>query len=355
MKKEIGKEAEINLMIFLVMVVVLVIVFLMPSMVSAGWIQDFKNKITGKFTQDLTVNITVGVPVIRNVYNKTMTDVSTTLNSGPANTSIIINFSVFLDSGVANMDNATATINFSKNGEDTRENSTCLQYEVGGNSANYTCNVSMMWFDVSGAWAIHAFIADINGNAASNKTKNFSVGQTVGSQLGSLIFSALAPGDTNKSSDLGLLVNNTGNKAIPANATQINATNLRGETDPTLAIWAENISVSWDLTANEACDASGGDGIRSNNLTNTTFVNITTANLTKGNFLLNNNFSGQERYYFCIVTVGAELTSQSYSTASKGAWQYFIELAPLIFIRKRKKKQRRNKLDRSINKFISNV
>ncbi|MBI2043611.1 hypothetical protein HYT25_04450, partial [Candidatus Pacearchaeota archaeon] len=110
---------------------------------------------------------------------------------------------------------------------------------------------------------------------------NFSVGETTGFEMGALGWSSLAPGTTNQTATAALRLNNTGNKNMSANTTQINATNLRGETTTTFWIFANNISVSWDATSLEACDASGGDGTRANNMSNTTFVNITLANLTR--------------------------------------------------------------------------
>ena len=136
------------------------------------------------------------------------------------------------------------------------------------------------------------------------------------------------------------------------NATQINATNLKGETTTTQAIWSKNISVSWDLTSLESCDTSGGISVRANNLSNQSFVNVTTANLTKGNYTINNNATGQEVYYFCIKIVGAELSSQSYSTASESSWQYQILFAPLILIARKRKNFKKRELS---NKYISHI
>ena len=124
---------------------------------------------------------------------------------------------------------------------------------------------------------------------------------------------------------------------MSANTTQINVTNLRGETTTTQWIFANNISVSWDATAFKACDTSGGNGIAANNMSNTTFVNISRANLTKGNYILNDGSTGQEDFYFCIKTIGSDLTSQSYSTFAYGPWMVQILLAPLILFNKRKR------------------
>ena len=325
------------------LIVLLAVIILVPFS-SAGFLEDLKAKITGKALSTVTVNVTVGVPEIRNVYNNTASIIAAAsgLSSGPVNTSLIVNFSVYLGTGVANMDNSTATINFSKASETLRQNSTCNQFEVGTNVANYTCNVTMSWYDGAGTWAIQAFILDTSGNKGINNSANFSVGETTGFEMGTLGWSGLAPGTTNQTATAALRLNNTGNKNMSSNTTQINVTNLRGETTTTVAIWANNISVSWDATALEACDTSGGTANSATNMSNTTYVNVTTANLTKGHYPANDGSTGQEDFYFCIKTVGSELTSQQYSTVAAGPWQVQILSTLLLFriYRRLRKKER---------------
>ena len=50
------------------------------------------------------------------------------------------------------------------------------------------------------------------------------------------------------------------------------------------------------------------------------YVNISIANLTRGNYTINNNYEGQEELYVCLRYAGSELTTQSYSTADQGTW-----------------------------------
>src|SRR3989344_6255184 len=336
------------------LIIPLAIIFLVivTPFSSAGFLSDLKARITGEASQTVAVNITLGVPEIRNVYNETMTPiVSGGLYSGPSNTSIIINFSAFLATGVSNLNNATATINFSKAGELLRQNSTCHQYQGdGANTANYTCNVTMQWYDAAGLWTIEAFIADTGGNTGFNKSTNFTVGETTGFQIGSLIWPPLAPGQTNQTS-VALILNNTGNKAIGANKTQINATNLTGETNSSFALYANNMSVTWDDTALESCDLSGGNGTAASNLSAGSLQNVSTANLTRGNYITNDNATGQEAYYFCIRTVGSELSSQSYSTLVKGPWQLAVFSLPLFLFSVRRKKTQENKSYKKLNKI----
>src|SRR3990167_1556041 len=200
--------------------VLLAVIILVPFS-SAGFLEDLKAKITGEATSTVTVNVTVGVPEIRNVYNNTASIIAAAsgLSSGPVNTSLIVNFSVYLGTGVANMDNSTATINFSKASETLRQNNTCHQFEVGTNVANYTCNVTMSWYDGAGTWAIQAFISDLDSNDVKRSSANFSVGETTGFEMGSLSWSSLAPSQTNQTASAALRLNNTGNKNQVQNTT----------------------------------------------------------------------------------------------------------------------------------------
>ncbi|MFA5953612.1 MAG: hypothetical protein WC812_03395, partial [Candidatus Pacearchaeota archaeon] len=127
------------------------------------------------------INVTASsnsLPQIINVFNESMTDVSSGPNEGPFSTSVIINFSVYDANGNANINDSSAKINFTKTGETTRENLTCTEYWSSGNYANYTCNVIMWWWDGAGLWNITAYISDINSNSGINDSQKFSVGTT---------------------------------------------------------------------------------------------------------------------------------------------------------------------------------
>jgi len=311
-----NKEELTLLIIGLIFVILLISI----TTVSAGWLENFKNRITGKATDTVTVNVSVGVPEIRYVDNATMTSVSGGLSAGPSNTSVIINFSVYHGGGTGLLNNASARINFTRSGETTRQNASCTTLPGSvSNYINYSCNVTMMWFDSDGTWNIAAYINDTSGNAAVNISMNFSVGQTTGVDIGGLSWATLAPGTTNQTTGEGLLLNNTGNKVITINTTQVNSTNLRGETTNTLALWAGNTSVSWNSSV-DSCHSSGGNGTKADNLSTGNYVNVSGANLSRGNYLLNDNSTGQERLYFCIKIVGSDLTAQSYSTLNESSW-----------------------------------
>jgi hypothetical protein len=299
----------------------LIIGTVVASFASAG-VGNWLRQITGKATNTVDINITVGVPQVIGVFNNTgMSDFSVGLNAGPANSTVYINFSVYSPSGVGNLNTSSAGINFSKSGEALRQNTTgCIANATSSDYVNFTCTVQMLWFDGSGTWDIMAYIEDNSTNYASNTSGDFQIGSTTGFSLGptSVTFSGIAAGATNKTSDNDPIeLNNTGNQAIGLTAKNIsiNATNLRGETDTTIALWATNFTVHWETGDGPPPLECAGTDMRQG-----IYTNITSANLSVGNFSLNDGGAGQERLYLCLQRAGSELTTQSYSTANESSW-----------------------------------
>jgi hypothetical protein len=117
-------------------------------------------------------------------------------------------------------------------------------------------------------------------------------------------------------------LNNTGNTNIGLDQgtnISINATNLRGETTDTLAIWASNFSVSWNTGGTPPAECDVGV-IKATQMDDGNFTNITGTNLSAGNFSINDNKTGQEQIFFCILYAGSELTTQAYSTSNESSW-----------------------------------
>ncbi|MFH1327209.1 MAG: hypothetical protein ABIH59_03730 [archaeon] len=269
-------------------------------------------------------------PEIIIVNNDTMTDISGGPNEGPSPTIVQINFTAYDADGFENLNDNSATINFSKIGETSRINSSCTWLaDYNTNYANYTCTVVMWWWDGAGTWNIAANISDISSATATNNSKTFDVGTTDAVLMAptSLNWSDIVKGATNQEAINNITLNNTGN--VDKNI-EINATNLRGETNPLQAIWAGNFSVR---------NISGCEGT---SMVNDVFIAITSATLPSGNYTLNfkNETSGQEELAFCIEEVGPELIAQAYSTANttENDWTIRVVLVALSFRRRKKKK-----------------
>lgn len=293
--------------VFLIVLALIVLIF-----ISSNMFTSFK-RMTGFASTTSPVNINVSVsgnnnPVV-SVNNATMTSVASGLNEGPLTTPIKINFTVYDADGNGNINDSEAQIKFTKSGEETRSNTSCAWLaDYSTYYANYTCNVTMYWWDGTGTWTINATIKDNDGNKVDNTTTNFQVGATDGFVAAptALTWGSVTAGTPDQESNNDpILLNNTGNVNKNIN---VNATNLRGETTPNLAIWANNISIG---------AAAGCGGI---NMTDHSYKNVSSAVLPKGNFTVNNGTSGQEQLYFCFEVVGSELIAQSYSTGNESAW-----------------------------------
>lgn len=292
--------------------IIIVLVIIIIPLISAGVFSDWWGRITGRLTSgEVDLSITVGAgttPVITHIWNASMggMDISGGPNDGPTKSYIWVNFTVIDADGTSNLNSSTAKINISKTGEETRSDALCTLNKTVGNFANYTCNMTMWWYDGAGAWNINAYIKDNNGNVAYNASdKTFQVGTTDGVVLSpsALNWTEITAGDTDKlSSNDPQVYNNTGNvnKWI-----EINSTHLKGENNPAYGLWAGGFSIN----AADACDTG-------TTMTWFAYANITSAWLPKGNFTINNGTAGQERLYFCLETSDANLTSQAYSTAS---------------------------------------
>lgn len=299
-------------------ILVLVSVFIILSITafaSAG-LSEWFGKITGRVTQN-PVNLTITVldttaPTISKVYNNTVT-----LNEGPNSTLVQINFSASDPSGYLTINTTSAVVNLTRGGEATRMNATCILIVGAGNNANYSCNIYMVWFDGAGTWNITALIADFNNNVGQNTTNTFTVNALTGFMQAPspLTWPVLLPNAYNQtSSNDPLTLNNTGNQDITSGNIQINATHLKGETDANRIIYSTNFSVFYATGGSPPveCDVT--------TMGNSVYTGLAVSNLTHGNFTINDGTIGQERLYFCLKYAGAELTSQTYSTASMGAW-----------------------------------
>jgi len=294
-----------------------VVIVLTLSMVSA-W--DFWDKITGKaLTQTTTLNITVtagSAPVIVAVYNETATNLISGTTEGPALSYVIVVFRVNDPDGLANINNGSATINFSKTGEATRQNSSCA-FVVGQSTAtqaNYSCNVTMWWYDGPGTWGINAYIADLSSNIGYNSTvKNLTIGSTNGllANRSSITWPSISPGAANTEASQFMGINNTGNEA---KSFYVNGSDLRGDVNPAYALGATNFSVD---------DAAGCGGTF---VTNRTSINMTAVTvIPRGNYTWN-NATGQANIYFCLETSNSNLIAQPYSTAPAGSGAWIVQL-----------------------------
>jgi len=325
MKKERKKAVYIVCIILAVLIVFMVLI----GFSDLG--KNFTGKITGFASKSVVLNISVGAPQIVKVLNS-----STSLNTisangpneAPNSTSILINFTAYSASGSGNLNDSTAMANVTYAGGNLRQNTTCKEDEASGNYANYSCNVTMWSWDPSGTWNISVQIYDNQSNSATNSSAYFYVGERTAFVMSpsTLTWASIAPGAENQTSNNDpLLLNNTGNDPIAAGSISINASNLRGETAPTDALWARNFSVSWQTggsCSGDACTECGGTAMNRSH-----YEALAGANLSRGNYTINDGFTGQEKLYFCLRIAGTGLSTQAYSTANETEWDWSVQIA----------------------------
>jgi len=304
-------------------VIFLGIILLIIPLISAGFFSDWVGRITGEVpNQPVTLNITVSAgaaPLIYDVFPLT----SVTLTDGPNPTYVTINFSVNETDGAGNLDNTTALLNFTRTGEQFRGDSLCTPYEFGGNFANYTCNVTLWWYDVDGAWDVYANISDLNSNV-DLFNESITLNSLTGIVLSpsSLTFATILAGNLNTTPSDFLRLNNTGNQDILSGNVTINASDLLGETTPSEALYAGNFSASPFTGGNIECNASTTDATALVNFTETRIIGSI---LSAGNYTLEDG-TAQEDTYLCLLEAGSELSSQQFSTDGLVDWEVRIIL-----------------------------
>ena len=304
-------------------IVLLISLILIVPFVSAGFFQNAWNKITGKASDtanvDLNISVTSGPPVIYAVYNDTS---AITLTDAPSPTFVVVNFSVTDPDGAINLVNSTAAINFTKSGEELRYNSTCAVKDFAGDYANFTCNVTMWWWDATGLdWRIYANISDLGGNIGVNDSQYLTVNTLTGFVMypSELNFASMVAGSTNQTPTNHLALNNTGNVDITSGNVQINATDLVGETDHDKFLWAGNFSASPYTGGNIECNITAS----ATSMVNLSYTGVANTVLSAGNYTKNDG-TAQEDVYLCLRQVGVELTEQQYSTDQFGAWTVHV-------------------------------
>jgi len=297
------KKRGINLLILFL------IVILSYSLVSATGFSDLWGKITGKATSDTTsLNITVGnsaptIPSVQAISAKNPTDGTTK--------SITFAFTATDTDGVSNLDDATPAAYFSKAGETTRYNSSCVLIgDLDANSANYSCTVNMWYFDGNGEWDIKVNVSDINGATGENSSTTFTYNLLTAMAMAptALTWPSIGLSNTDTGSDNDpITINNTGND----NSLTINLTayDLQGETTAIEYIYAHNFTVG---VSSEGCSGTA--------MANATSTEVGSATLNKGNYSGNDGSTGQEQLYFCLKGLPQDISSQSYSSSGMDPW-----------------------------------
>jgi len=273
-----------------------------------GWINVF-NIITGRATSgtaDLNITVSGSSPTVDAVFNVSFEAANPSITlAGILVTNI--SFTATDTDGVGNLNDTAAIVNFQRSGGVTRSNTSCvLVGDLDANTANYSCEVDIYYYDGSGSWTINASILDNNNNRADNTSMNFTLQETTGMVIfpTNLTWASLALTDENSTANENITINNTANKDIAAGGINVTAYNLTGETITTDFIPAANFSVSDKTGSSEECFPTNAS--RAKSLVDSSSQNVTTANITAGNNTAyfqsdNTTGGGVESIFFCLL------------------------------------------------------
>ena len=198
------------------------------------------------------------------------------------NTNISINFTAEDLDGMGDLDNVTAkaTLIGGVGPSNTVRNGSCTAATWNTTSINYTCVVTLWYFDAPGDWAINVTVLDTSGAMASDQASTVTYNPVTAMSLepNLINFSGVTSGISG-STNGPLELFNEGNVNI--STVTVNITDLEAVGDIILAsafTMNENDSVGTAL-ANETETILGWANVTAGNLTNEdifTYVNIPT-------------------------------------------------------------------------------
>ncbi len=303
MKREGKKET------FIVFSILVSIMFL--SLVSATWFGWVKETITGKATSRLTnVSVTiVGADMVSIVvHNETLVDTAVDPTE-EGNVTMIFNVTISDVNGASDINASSITARFSKVGEATRANTTgCVENSGQGTatSKNFTCTITLFYFDGPGAWTINVSARDL-GNISLNSTVHYNFSydqlQSIKMDPNSVYWNSVVAGSTNQTAGNTTKINNTGNYNMTGKI-QVNATNLYSGAN---FLDVGNISIG--LATGSECNGTF--------MANAIDTAISGVILEKGDLSLG---ISNETLFYCIATAPSMLPSGTYDTITEGSW-----------------------------------
>jgi hypothetical protein len=215
------------------MLLITLFLLIIPITFAGWWSELTKGGLTGDVTHNVSLTIGNSSPVITYVYtiNNPFTPATATQSS---TTTISIWFIANLSNGVTSLSDSSSNVTLYKAGETTRTLSPCVRTaNITTTAANYTCNVTMYFYDQGSNWNVNASISNTGGSMGWNDSTTFSISSTLELNLTptSLTWGTLNVGDTNQQSLAPLNLANAANTNI-TNIT-VNGTQLDGHDSAT--------------------------------------------------------------------------------------------------------------------------
>ncbi len=287
-----------------------ILILLIIPLISASFFDNFWGRMTGKATSRET-NISITVAGANAAQVTFISPIPNTNPTESSSTSIKFFATLYDADGVSDLNDTSVNASFTRSGETTRSNSTCVLIgDLDANSANYSCTITMWYFDGNGAWNINVSGTDLgNQTRVFNTTEEFTYNELKAMVVSpkSLTWPGVSIGATNQTSDNDpTTVNNTGNFDGTIDVTGIN---LLGETTASEFIPVANFSIG--ILDGSECDDT--------TLVNGSATEITNSDSGPGNISAGGG-AGQEQLYYCITEVPGDISSQIYSTSGGGSW-----------------------------------
>ncbi len=290
------------LWIILAILIVLLLITLYLTFLS-----PFKKNI-GLSPQDVSVIVGNVAPTIVSI-----TPISNViLNSGTTKDVTVI-FTAEDLNGASDLNDATASVSFTKSGEATRTSvpiTGCSAGAPSGNQKTYTCTVTMQYYDGFGTWNVQVSIQD-QATSTTQLSSTFDVDQLFStSNTASISFGTVSPGQNDIISLTDTTITNNGNVI---GALKVLANNLKGVTNPLELIPASNFNAAGSSQAATVCTTGTA-------LANALSTTITSSNLPRGQ-----SGSNTETLRYCLDVPGG-ISTQTYSTTAPGGIQWAINL-----------------------------
>lgn len=219
---------------------------------------------SGAATDSFESNVTIGNSVPYDVWVET----GVSENPNAATTKEVeISFNATDNNSVSDFNDSSALVNITKGGV-TLTSHTCIAAGQSGNTEQWTCNITINYYQEPGAdWAIAVYIADFTGASDTNTTETMTVGQT---DHVDVINATIGFSGSAGEQDVGpsnILMNNTGNQVY--SNINITAYDLLG------AVSSNPIGVS-----NFTVNVTDGSGV-GQALVNDTDVQVASATLAR--------------------------------------------------------------------------
>lgn len=294
-----------------IVIAIILITFLIPF-TSANLLDWFKKDIQMAPNANTDVRVGVGNVAPQIVSIQTISNINLIPSS---TTNVIFNFTARDSNGANDLDDSSATANFSSPGEPTRFSTSCIQVLQSGKQRTYQCTIPMQYYDRAGLWNIAIEIKDQAGLTAQDSSTSFTLNllRDISLSSTSITFPTLVQGDVNTRSSQDTTITNNGNAVVPSNTIQLTAHNLIGETTP-----AENIPASSFTSASTSLPNICTSG---NSLIDNSAVTISSVTLPRGPIGSNTGIIG-----YCLTLVPEGISSQYYSASLAGGTAWTISL-----------------------------